>query len=117
VGGQMLEGGHIGALVQPTAFLIVVSGTIGAVMLQSPKQTFIKGIKMARWIFFPPSVDAAQLIRQMAEWSNVARREGLLSLETQSAQIKDEFQLKGIQLVVDGADPERLGEGVEGEVE
>ena len=117
VGGQMLEGGHIGALVQPTAFLIVVSGTIGAVMLQSPKQTFIKGIRMARWIFFPPLVDAPQLIKQLAEWSQVARREGLLALENQTAQIQDGFQLKGIQLLVDGAEPERLREVMEVEID
>ena len=117
VGGQMLEGGHIGALIQPTAFLIVVSGTIGAVMLQSPKRTFIKGIKMARWILLPPTVDAASLIRQMAEWSQIARREGLLALEAQSAQIKDDFQRKGVQLLVDGADPERLREVMDVEID
>ena len=47
VGGQILEGGHLGSLSQPTALLIVVGGTLGAVMLQSPYATFVRGIRMA----------------------------------------------------------------------
>ena len=57
VGGQLLEGGHIDSLLQPTAFLIVVGGTLGAVMLQSPLSVFRDGMKMARWVFFPPPVE------------------------------------------------------------
>lgn len=117
VGGQLLEGGHVGSLVQPTAFLIVIGGTFGAVMLQSPKQTFIKGLKLGRWVFFPPSVDHARLIAQMVEWSGVARREGLLALEALAGQVEDSFQRKGVQLLVDGAEPERLREVLEVEID
>ena len=48
VAGQVLEGGHVGSLVQPTAFLIVIGGTLGAVMLQSPVPVFINGLKMVK---------------------------------------------------------------------
>jgi chemotaxis protein MotA len=113
VGGQLMEGGHVSSLLQPTALMIVIAGTFGAVMLQSPKHTFIQSLKMWRWIFFPPVVDARRLIVQMTEWSQVARREGLLALEVQAQQIKDDFQRKGVMLLVDGAEPQRLREVLE----
>ena len=47
IGGQVLEGGHLGSLSQPTALLIVLGGTMGAVMLQSPYATFVRGMRMA----------------------------------------------------------------------
>ena len=113
IGGQVLEGGHIGSLSQPTALLIVLGGTMGAVMLQSPYATFVRGMRMVRWVWYPPSVDYLQLIRQIAGWSQLSRREGLLALEGAMGQLKDEFARKGLQLLVDGAEPERLREVLE----
>ena len=108
VGGQILEGGHIGSLVQPTAMLIVVGGTLGAVMLQSPYPIFLRGLKMLRWVYFPPQMEYAPIIRQISGWSQITRREGLLALENSMRGVKDEFTRKGLQLVVDGADSEKL---------
>ncbi len=116
VGGQILEGGHIGSLSQPTALLIVLGGTMGAVMLQSPYATFRRGLKMVAWIWFPPSIDYAQLIRQVSEWSHIARREGLLALENVLTQLNDDFTRKGLQLLVDGVEPERMREILEVEI-
>jgi len=116
VGGQVLEGGHVGSLSQPTALLIVLGGTMGAVMLQSPYATFIRGVKMVRWVWYPPMVDHQQLIKQIASWSQVSRREGLLALENVMNQSKDDFARKGLQLLVDGAEPERLREVLEVEI-
>lgn len=116
VGGQILEGGHIGSLSQPTAFLIVVGGTLGAVMLQSPYATFVRGIRMAKWTWSPPVVNHQQLIQQITGWSQVSRREGLLALDAIVGELQDEFTRKGLQLVVDGAEPERLREVLEVEI-
>ena len=116
VGGQVLEGGHVGSLSQPTALLIVLGGTMGAVILQSPYATFIRGVKMVRWVWYPPVVDHQQLIKQVASWSQVSRREGLLALENLMNQLKDDFARKGLQLLVDGAEPERLREVLEVEI-
>lgn len=113
VGGQVLEGGHIGSLSQPTALLIVVGGTLGAVMLQSPYATFARGVRMIKWVWFPPVVNHAKLIQQVGNWSQVSRREGLLALEGLIDQMKDEFAKKGLQLLVDGAEPDRLREVLE----
>ncbi|MGE5027787.1 MAG: motility-associated protein, partial [Betaproteobacteria bacterium] len=51
IGGQILEGGHVGSILQLTAFIIVMGGTIGAIMLQSSAKIFIHGLKLTKWIF------------------------------------------------------------------
>ena len=116
IGGQLLEGGHVASLSQPTALLIVLGGTMGAVMLQSPYATFVRGVRMVRWVWYPPVVDYVQLIKQVSSWSQVSRREGLLALESVFNQLKDDFARKGLQLLVDGAEPERLREVLEVEI-
>lgn len=116
LGGQLLEGGHIGSLVQPTALLIVLGGTLGAVLLQSPYHVFKRGVQMAKWIWIPPVVEQKRLVEQIMNWSQLSRREGLLSLENYIPQIKDSFTQKGLQLLVDGADPERIRELLEVEI-
>mgnify|MGYP001013432724 FL=1 len=117
LGGQLLEGGHIGSLVQPTALLIVLGGTLGAVLLQSPYHVFKRGMQMAKWIWVPPVIDQKRLVDQVMNWSQLSRREGLLSLENYIPQIKDDFTKKGLQLLVDGADPERIRELLEVEID
>ena len=116
IGGQYLEGGHVGSLVQPTALLIVLGGTLGAVLLQSPIHIFRRGIKMAMWVWVPPVIEQKRLIDQVLNWSQLSRREGLLALENFIPGIKDEFSRKGLQLLVDGADPERIRELLEVEI-
>jgi len=116
VGGQLLEGGHISSLAQPTALLIVCGGTLGAVLLQSPIKIFKQGMSMVKWVWVTPAVDYKRLIDQVVAWSAVSRREGLLALETHLNQQKDPFVKKGLQLLVDGADPERLRELLEVEI-
>ncbi len=114
--GQVLEGGHLASLVQPTAFLIVVGGTLGAVMLQSPLTVFREGMAMVKWVFVPPVVDPDRQIAEISRWSHIARKEGLLSLETHIGGVKDPFTVKGLQLLVDGSEPERLREVLEVEI-
>lgn len=116
LGGQVLEGGHVGSLLQPTAFLIVIGGTLGAVMLQSPLEVFLKGLRMVKWVFVPPPTRPEELIEQMGRWSHVARKEGLLALENQISDVPDPFMRKGLQLLVDGAEPERLREVLDVEI-
>lgn len=108
--GQALEGGHISSLIQPTAFLIVIGGTLGAVMLQSPLRVFVEGMRMGKWVFMPPATDHAAIIEQVVDWSHVARKEGLLALENRLAALTDPFARKGLQLLIDGVEPERLRE-------
>lgn len=117
VGGQILEGGHVGSLTQPTALVIVFGGTLGAVMLQNPFAVFKRGIKMAKWVWVPPFIDQKRVINEIHHWSQISRREGLLSLENFANHSADPFTKRALQMLVDGADPERLREVMEVEID
>ena len=117
VGGQYLEGGHIGSLAQPTALLIVMGGTLGAVLLQSPYPAFKRGLRMLRWVWVPPVIDMRRQIDEVLRWAQLSRREGLLALERMIPGTRDEFTRKGLQLLVDGADPERIRELLEVDID
>lgn len=106
--GQMLEGGQARSLLQPAAFLIVVVGTLGAVLMQSGLRNFIAALRMARHAFLPTDDDHARLSRSFIFWSNSARREGLLSLERYCEREPDPFIRKGLRMIVDGTDGDRL---------
>ncbi|WP_240143566.1 flagellar motor protein [Nitrosomonas sp. JL21] len=113
IGGQILEGGHVGSLVQAAAFLIVMGGTIGAVLLQSPVSVFINGVKMSAWVFYPPVNSPQAVIKQIINWAQIARKEGLLALESHVSLLKDPFVKKGLQLLADGSTAEKLREALE----
>lgn len=116
VGGNLLEGGNTAQLFQLTAFLIVVGGTMGAVMLQTSLPTFWRAIAMARWIFVTPRVDIEATIEKLVLWSQLSRREGLLALENASDEETDLFSRKGLQLLVDGNEPETIRSVMETEI-
>lgn len=115
--GQVLEGGHIGSLLQPTAFMIVMGGTFGAVMLQSPWAVFKQGFRMLVWVIRPPLRNLRPMIDQVVVWSGVARREGLLALESRIAAQPDPFVQKSLQLLVDGIEPDRIRDVLEVEID
>lgn len=114
--GQMLEGGKLGSLVQPAAFIIVIVGTIGAVLLQSGWHNFATGLKMAGRVFMPQDDNYASLMHDVTNWSTVARREGLLSLERMIKDVNDPFVAHGLRLIVDGVDPHKLREVLDMEI-
>ena len=108
LGGQFLEGGSINVLLQLAAFLIVLGGTLGAVMVQHPLNIFVTGIKMARWVFVTPKIDTQQVVYRMTAWGNAARKDGILALEGQIRTAGDPFVQKGLQLLVDGNSAEKI---------
>ncbi|MDD4910870.1 MAG: flagellar motor protein [Sideroxydans sp.] len=110
LGGQLLEGGSVSVLLQLAAFLIVLGGTIGAVMLQHPMHVFLMGMKMARWAFITPALDNQKLIYQLTAWGNLARKEGILVLEGQINSVSDPFIQKGLHLLIDGNSAEKIRE-------
>lgn len=113
--GHTLDGGRFASLIQPAAFAIVVVGTFGAVLLQSEKRSFLLGVRMLRWVFFPPKSGRHKLSQEIALWSLSARRDGLLSLE-QYMSTSDKFVQKGLRLVVDGIAPDKIRSLLEGEI-
>lgn len=106
VGGNFLEGGHISGLLNGPAALIVLGGTMGAVLLQTPMAVFMRAMSIIGWIFFPPRIDMMKGISLVTGWSNTARKEGLLGLEPVAETELDPYARKGLQLLVDGAEPE-----------
>lgn len=108
LGGNAMEGGHLSSLMQTTAFLIVGGGTVGAVMLQTPLPVFLHALKSASQVFLPPKIEAKEAIQKIVNWSNVARKEGLLGLEAVAQSESDPFARKGLQLLVDGGEPEAI---------
>jgi len=108
VGGSLLEGGGIAVLLQGASLLIVLGGTVGAVMLQSPVSIFARGLRMGRWAFFTPKISQQKMIYQLSAWNNIVRRDGVLKLEDQIDEISDPFVRKGLQLLVDNNTAEKI---------
>lgn len=106
--GQQLEGGKLSTLINGPAALIVIGGTLGAVMLQSPMMVFVRAIKMLWWTISTPQFDSEAVIQKIISWSNIARREGLLGLENLEDTEEDPFSKKGLQLLIDGSEPEAI---------
>ena len=111
--GQYLEGGRIGALLNGPAVLIVVGGSIGATMLQSPLPVFVRAMAMLVWVVRPPQMRSEAQMREIIRWAQVARREGLLGLEGVVENVRDAYARKGLQLVIDGNDAESIRETLE----
>ncbi|MHB1041859.1 MAG: flagellar motor protein [Eubacteriales bacterium] len=106
VAAFMLDGGNILSLLKPTAALIVFGGTIGATTLSYSLSEIAMVPKLFKIILFQKLPDEVSLIEQIVGLSEMVRREGLLYLENQLSKVQDGFMRKGIQLVVDGTDPE-----------
>lgn len=115
-GGAAIEGVHISALIQPTAAMIVLGGTFGATFVCFPLPTIINALKGAKGAFLPAKVDHAQVVKDIINYATKARRNGLISLEQEAQSARDPFIKKGISLVVDGIDPQKLRETLEADV-
>lgn len=111
--GNMLEGGEIGSLVNGPALIIVFGGTLGATLLQFPPATFIRSLEMFLWIFRPKKIDFKTQISQIVSWSLLVRKKGLLGLEYMIDKERDPFIRKGLQLLVDGNEPDVISDILE----
>ncbi len=117
LGGQYLEGGHLDTILNAVAMLIVLGGTIGAVMLQTPLNTFLRALKITSWVFVPPKQSAIATLDSIIEWNQIARKEGLMRLESAAMDEEDVFSQKGLQLIADGAEPELIREIMEADLD
>lgn len=111
--GQYLEGGHVATLLNGPALLIVGGGTIGATMLQSPPAVFVRAMRMARWVIAPPLRRLDQTLTEIVSWSQIARKDGLLGLEKLVQEVPYLYARKGLQLLVDGNEPDVIRETLE----
>ncbi|SEP79958.1 chemotaxis protein MotA [Solimonas aquatica] len=117
IGGSILKGAGVSALVGPAAFVIVIVGTLAAILLHTPGAVFKRGMKMVRWVFLPPPQDGEALIARILEWSATARKQGLLALEGLVEAEPDPFIKKGLQMLVDGSEPDTIRNVLETELD
>ena len=103
--GNAMEGGQLSALMDGPALVIVLGGTLGAVLLQTPVKRLARAWSLSHWVVLPPAHDAGKEIARIAEWGRTARREGLLGLENIMDATADPFHKKGLELVIDGVEP------------
>jgi chemotaxis protein MotA len=114
--GQKLEGGSIESIMQPTAALIVLGGTLGAIMISFPFSTTLGASKALVTVFFSHHEDLAEVVKKFLELSNISRKDGLLALQKVVNETKDPFLAKGLQLLVDATPENSLREMMEQEV-
>ena len=117
LGGNWMEGGHVDTLANGPAMVIVLGGSIGAVLLQTPMRIFMRSMRMLGTVFIPPKRGLEETITKLVGWSKVARKDGLLGLERVIERESDLFVRKGMQLLVDGNEPEDIRHALEVELD
>jgi len=109
VAGALLKGAGLQALLSSAAFMVVIVGTIAAICVQTPWTVMKRAVKILPWVIRPPAHDGAAVVATLVDWSSAARKQGLLGLEPNLYDpALDDFLRKGLQLLVDGSEPEAL---------
>lgn len=108
--------GQVGAFVNLPSLFIVIGGTIGSLFVAFPLSRILNVTGVIKNAFFVHKATPAQTIKQLVEFAEQARREGILALESRSQEVDNEFLQKGIQLAVDGTEPELIKEILSTEV-
>jgi chemotaxis protein MotA len=113
--GATMEGSQVTAVLNPSAMLIVLVGTLGATITGTSFES-IKAIpKLFKKAFSPEVLDLNSRVTELVGYAEQARRDGLLALDEQLAGIEDPYTRKGLQLVVDGTDPDLVADVLEAE--
>jgi chemotaxis protein MotA len=116
LGGQALEGGSVGSIMQPTAALIVFGGTFGACLLQFPLAVVIRSFMSVVKAFQEPKTNNMAVIHEIIRLANKARKEGVISLESDTQKISDPFLKKALTMAMDGVEPKVLRDTMELEI-
>jgi len=106
--GMMMEGGSISQITQPTAAMIVLGGTVGAVLLQFPLKVFVSAMKYAMRIFVSGGSDGHSVVSQIVKFANKARRSGIVSLDQDLPAVEDPFLKQTLMLAIDGTEPSEV---------
>jgi chemotaxis protein MotA len=115
--GLALEGGKIGQILQPTAALIVFGGTLGAVMVQFPLSVVIAAFASLAHVFFERGEDPVLVVEELVRYAQKARKDGIVSLDSEVEKIREPFWKKTLMLAVDGTEPAELRNIMELELE
>ena len=104
----VINGGKFGWFVNYPSVAIVIGGATAATLISFPIKSVASLMHVIKNAFFAKTQDPAKIIAEMVSYAEVARRDGILSLENMTKDIEDEFVVKGIQMAVDGIDPELI---------
>lgn len=105
---MVLDGGNLKSLIQLSAFIIVMGGTLAATLVQTSLATFMRGLKMALWVLMPPKDDRPEQLRQITDWLRIARHQFVLALDPVAEQQTDPFVRQALRLVVDGVEAAQI---------
>jgi chemotaxis protein MotA len=114
---MVMEGGNPASILLPPAMLLVFGGTFGVAMAGGLMKDATGVVGTLKNALLAKKHDTGSSIATVVDFAERARREGLLSLENEAKNVEDPFLRKGIELAVDGTDPEELREILEGEIE
>lgn len=117
VGGYAFEGGTISTLFHLSAFVIVIGGSFGAVMLQTPKQDFVNGMKMLPQVWRDDRYQMTLYLHKIQYWAETARQRGFLALEQEVEREPEPFVRKALMMLIDGAEHETLRDSLQMQVE
>jgi chemotaxis protein MotA len=117
IAGLLIEGGNLGQILQPTAAMIVFGGTLGAVMIQFPLSIILLAFRQFGSVFVNPDHNPQGTIAQLVQYAQKARREGIVSLDSELAEIDDPFLKKTLMLAIDGTEPQELRKMIELELD
>ncbi len=104
--GGIVTSGDIGSFWDLPSVIIVLGGTIASTLASFPMENFLNTGKVIKKAFFYKETSPNEVIVEIIQLANIARKEGLLSLEEYAEKLDDEFLKKGIMLIVDGTDPD-----------
>ncbi|ALP43247.1 MotA/TolQ/ExbB proton channel [Aeromonas schubertii] len=113
---QQWHSGSLWNLVDGPAFVIVVGGTLGAVILQTPSLYLRRALQQFGWLFMPPVLELEAQASRLESWAQRGRQYGLLALEEQSDQEREPFTKAGLGMLVDGVELERMRDLLEAEI-
>lgn len=114
--GFTLHGGHLDTLFDLPALVIVIGGTLGAVLFQTPLPQFTVGVKMLAWVFRAQYVPLNATVERLINWGTAARTNGFLSLEAEALQETDPFLHNALNLLVDGIEPAIIQDALDAEL-
>ncbi len=115
--GLVLEGGKLSDVAQVTGAVIVLSGTLGAVMITTPTRVLWRAFRRIWLVLMEPLHSPSEVISDLLSYSNKARRNGMVALEPDADAAEDPFLRKALTLAVDGTEPEELRKTMELDIE
>ncbi len=115
--GSILLGGSVGMFINVPSILVVIVGSVAAVLIAFPFSSVLKMPGVMKNAFFAKPLDLMGLIEELVRYAEIARRDGILSLENHTEEMSDDFIVQGVRMAVDGTDPELIEQIMEIDLE